>query len=156
MDFDEILGKIKAYTDIAIDQAGKFGKAAATKTENAVSKAKVKYVINETEGQIYDIYAGIGEKVYQKFLEGLPVDEAFTEDCEKISVLNEELDALNAQLSDLRDIVKCDYCGAYSNTDSVFCPKCGAKLTKPEQDGSDDTEENASDSVIIEESDKNE
>lgn len=150
MDIDDILDKIKTYTDIAIDHAGRLGKAAATKTENAVSKAKIKYVISETEGKIYDIYAGIGEKIYQKYLEGILSDEELFEDCGKISDLNTELDALTVQLAELRDIVKCDYCGAYNNVENEFCSKCGAKITKTNDaepsDGSDDNSDSISES----------
>ena len=91
MEMDEIFEKIKTYVDAAIGQAGKFGKAAASKTENAVSRAKIKYAISETEGQIKSLYAVIGEKVYCKYLEGSDIAGDCAEDCEKITSFNEEL-----------------------------------------------------------------
>ncbi len=147
MDMDEIFDKIKSYADVAIDQAGKFGKAAASKTENVVSRAKVKYAINETEGQIKEIYTAIGEKVYQKFLEDGDVCADVKEDCEKISSFTSELDSLNSQLADLRESVKCGECGAYNSADSSFCAKCGAKLSDIEQTIEDDIEA-AADKIV--------
>ena len=146
MDMDEIFDKIKSYADVAIDRAGKFGKTAASKTENAVSRAKVKYAINETEGQIKNIYTTLGEKVYLKYLEGEGnITGDWAEDCEKISSFNEELDSLNAQLADLRESVKCEYCGAYNSTENAFCSKCGAKLAETE---AEDDIEAAADKIV--------
>lgn len=138
MDMDEIFEKIKSYANVAVDRAGKFGKTAATKTENVVSRAKVKYAINETEGQIKSIYTTLGEKVYLKYLEGTGnIVGDWAEDCEKISSFNEELESLNAQLADLRESVKCEYCGAYNSVENAYCSACGAKLTVPETDEDD-------------------
>lgn len=138
MDMDEIFDKIKAYANIAADRAGKFGKTAASKTENVVSRAKVKYAINETEGQIKNIYTTLGEKVYLKYLEGEGnITGDWAEDCEKITSFNEELASLEAQLADLRESVKCEYCGAYNSMESSFCSKCGAKLAEHETDEDD-------------------
>ena len=135
MEMDEIFDKIKTYADAAVDQAGKLGKAAATKTENIVSRAKVKYAINETEGQIKNIYTVLGEKVYLKYLEGEGnITGDWAEDCEKISSFNEELVALKTHLADLRNSVQCESCGAYNSAENVFCAKCGAKLAEHESD----------------------
>ncbi len=139
MNMDEIFDKIKTYADVAIDQAGKLGKSAASKTENVVSRAKVKYAISETEGQIKAIYTALGEKVYKKYLEGGDITGDWLEDCEKISGFNAELESLNAQLAELRESVKCGECGTYNSSDNKFCSKCGAKLT----DIKDDIEETA-------------
>lgn len=137
MDMDEIFDKIKSYADVAIDRAGKFGKSAASKTENVVSRAKVKYAINETEGQIKNIYTAIGEKVYVKYLEGADLCVDVKEDCEKISSFNEELESLKEQLANLRESARCEYCGAYNSLDSAYCSACGAKLANPETDEDD-------------------
>lgn len=130
MDMEEILGKIRDYADTAVDKLGKVGKTAASKTENTVSKAKLKYGIMETEGKIKNIYAAMGEKVYKKYLENGDICENMAEDCRKINDLNEELDELNAKLSELKEVLKCDECGTYNKNDSLYCTKCGAKLAE--------------------------
>ena len=149
MDMDEIFDKIKSYADAAVGQAGKFGKAAATKTENVVSQAKLKYAINETERQIKSIYTALGEKVYLKYLEGEGnITGDWAEDCEKISSFNEELETLNVQLADLKESVKCEYCGAYNSVENAYCAKCGAKLAEPETDDTTEADiEEASDNI---------
>ena len=137
MEMDEIFDKIKSYADMAISRAGKVGKAAAAKTENVVARAKVKYAINETEGQIKSIYTALGAKVYLKYLEGEGnITGDWAEDCEKISSFNEELDSLRVQLAELRESVKCESCGAYNGIDNDYCAKCGAKLPKNETEDS--------------------
>lgn len=145
MEMDEIFDKIKSYADMAVNRAGKFGKAAAAKTENVVARAKLKYAIGETEGQIRSIYAELGEKVYLKYLEGEGnITGDWAEDCEKISAFNEELESLRLQLVELRESVQCDVCGASNSIENVFCAKCGAKLaehdTEPEAADEDDIE----------------
>ena len=147
MNMDEIFDKIKSYADVAIDQAGKFGKSAASKTENVVSRAKVKYAINETEGQIKAIYTALGEKVYRKYLEGGDITGDWAEDCEKISGFNAEIEALNTQLAELRESVKCGECGAYNSIESTFCAKCGAKLSEAGEEIADDIEA-AADKIV--------
>ena len=147
MDMDGIFDKIKSYADVALDRAGKFGKTAATKTENVMSRAKVKYAINETEGQIKNLYAAIGEKVYLKYLEGADISGDWAEDCEKISSFNEELESLNTQLADLREIVKCEYCGAYNSSENAYCSACGAKLEEKETE--DDIESETVEEVVV-------
>lgn len=130
MDMDEILGKIKDCADTAIDKLGKFGKSAATKTESTVSKAKLKYGIMETESKIKNIYTAMGEKVYNKYLKDGEICDNMAEDCKKIDDLNEELEELSLKLSELKEVLKCDECGAFCKNDSIFCPKCGAQLAE--------------------------
>ncbi len=132
MDFDDIIGKFKDYADVAMDKMGKVSKTAASKTENAVSRAKLKFSISEAKDKIDEIYKSIGESVYSYYLEHGSVDEEATEQCKKIDDLNKEIEDLNSQLADLRAMVKCTYCGVYNKTDAVFCSKCGAKLEKNE------------------------
>lgn len=130
MDMEEILGKIRDYADTAIDKLGKVGKSAASKTESTVSKAKLKYGITETESKIKNIYTVMGEKVYKKYLANGEICDNMADDCKKIDDLNEELEELSTKLSELKEVLKCDECGAFCKNDSLYCPKCGAKLAE--------------------------
>lgn len=143
MNVDEILGKIKSYADMALDQVGKAGKAAASKTENTVSKAKIKFAIGETEGKIKAIYEEIGKKMYESYLENGAFDDELKAEYEKVDALNEELDELNLQISELKAMVKCDSCGSYNKNDSEYCSKCGSKLAEEQivEDAQEEAEE---------------
>ncbi len=129
MKFDGLLNKIKGYTDVVVENVGRMGKNAASKTENVVSQAKVKYAISETNNKLDDIYISIGKKIYEEYLVNGTEDEQIKSACEKIDALNRELDDLNIKMSQLKSMIKCEYCGAYNGIDGEFCSQCGAKLS---------------------------
>ncbi len=134
MNFDNIFDKFKGYADIALDKMGKASKTAASKTENVVSRAKIRFSINEANDKIDEIYRLMGKELYERYLEGDMDDPVLSEQCEKIDGLNKDIEELNDELTDLRAVVKCQYCGVYNRIESTFCSKCGAKLAKDEEE----------------------
>lgn len=143
MNFDNIFDKFRGYADVAMDKVGKASKTAASKTENVVSRAKIRFSINEANDKIDEIYKLMGKRLYEQYLEDLITDSDFVDQCKKIDELNKDIDELNSELTDLRAVVKCEYCGVYNKIESTFCSKCGAKLTKTQEpeSGNDDGEE---------------
>ncbi len=140
---EEVFDKIKEHTNKAKDGAAKITKTVIDKTNSVVSQTKLKYAISETSGKIDDIYKEMGKAVYERYLsDDETCCDAMREKCEKIDALNEEIEELKMQLAEIKETVKCPKCGAYNNTGSAYCSKCGEKLYVDEEfDGSVQTTE---------------
>lgn len=142
MEFNELIDAIKDYSTVVLDKAGELGKMAASKTDTAVKKAKTKYGIAEVESKQRKIYEAIGEKVYSDYKSGQSV-EGFDDKLAQLDALSDEAEELKRKLAEYKYTIRCDACGGYSDSESVYCSKCGAKLK-------DEISETADDEDVIE------
>ena len=125
---DDFFNKFKQGAFKAKDEAEKFTKTAVSKTKTAIDQTKYKYSISEFEGKIKNIMAELGEKLYKEYTEGTEFDEEIAEKCKMIDEFKEEIAQINAKIAELTSSSVCSQCGEIIPQDSVFCPKCGAKL----------------------------
>ena len=131
---DKFLDKLKKGVSIAVDEAGKLSKVVAGKTSNIVDATKLNIALSDTEKKITKLYAAIGEAVYNDYSDGEDVSEKFIDLCVQIENFKTEIDAIRAQLADLKASVVCPSCNSVNEKSNEYCSKCGAKL-------SDDAEE---------------
>lgn len=119
MDFLDKLGK----------KASEAYKVTADKTGKLAKEAKLRMKISELKGQIHDIYQEIGKKVYESHIreEELDLTSILEEECTKIDVLSDEIEADLQECLELKGKKQCAQC--YKEIDQMmkFCPECGAK-----------------------------
>ena len=125
---DDIINKVKQGAFKAKDEAEKFTKTAVEKTKTVIDQTKYKYSISEFEGKIKNIMAELGEKLYSEYTEGVEFDEDVAEKCKKIDEFKEEISQIKTKIAELTNASVCAQCGEVIPQDSVFCPKCGAKI----------------------------
>lgn len=122
MDFFDKLGK----------KASQAAKVTADKTGKIAKETKLKFKIGELKTQINDIYEEIGKKVYEKHIreEEICIKKDLEEQCTKIDVLSDEIDALLKECLELKDKKQCSSCYKEIERDNKFCPNCGEKQTQ--------------------------
>lgn len=143
-DFGE---QFKEGAERAKNEAAKFGRQVAEKFNNAVGVTKLNYSIHETEIKIEEIYASIGKGVYGKYKNGEDVSADMTDLCVKVDELNSDIESMRDKIAALRKFVKCPQCGTMNSNEAAFCSKCGAGLSKTEEQYRQETE--SDDTVTI-------
>lgn len=126
MEFFDKLGK----------KASEAYKVTADKTGKLAKEAKLRMKIADLKSQISEIYKEIGETVYQKHIrEGeYDIEKDIEEKCTKIDVLSDEIESNLKQCLELKDKRQCPSCFTEIEKDVKFCPKCGAKQEKIEEE----------------------
>lgn len=113
--FDEIGSKLTGI-----------GQGAVDKTQSFTEIVKMNSEISELEREINTSYTEIGKLYYQKYA-------AEAEDPEILAYLQKivgnmkEIEGLQAQIHNIKGMVKCKNCGAAINAKAIFCNCCGAK-----------------------------
>jgi len=124
------------------------------KSSEVLGTQKLKMNKLALEGDIAEAYESLG-RIYEKELE----NEKIIENAE-VKELLEEIAAAKKAIAEIDDTLKkakglfhCAACGNDVARDSVFCPKCGAKLEKPEdkEEKEEKEEKIAPEDVIVEE-----
>lgn len=104
----------------------------AKKSSTVIETQKMRMRKTSLEGDLRDYYVALG-KLYEKQLSGecSTVAEA-AEILEKISGARKEIMEIKDALMKAKGMVRCSACGQDVSREFDFCPKCGAKLVKPE------------------------
>lgn len=104
------------------------GDVVEEKVTGVVEKSKVSYAIISAEAELDDLYKSLGKAVYYASKEVTDADtvDAILERVEKkIMVIND----LRMRSADIRGVKICN-CGYENAQDSLYCGKCGVKLTE--------------------------
>ena len=125
---DEFVSKVKKGMTKAFESAEKLTSAAVSKTGNIVEQTKTNYAISNTEDRIHEYLAQIGQMVYEEYQSGSEFPEKIDVICKDIDALREEIASMKEKIADLKNAVVCPACGAYNDSDSSYCAKCGEKL----------------------------
>ena len=104
-------------------------KVTADKTGKIAKETKIKFKIGDLKSQISELYEEIGKKVYEKHVreEDINIKEDLEEQCTKIDVLSDEIEALLKESLELRDRKQCPNCYTELDKDEKFCHNCGKK-----------------------------
>lgn len=109
------------------DKARKAAQSAAKKSGELMEVTKINMNISSEEEKIKKLYVKIGKAVYEKFSSGDDVESELVEDCKVISEHEDNIKDYRQKILDIKNIKKCEECGAELEKDVMFCPKCGAK-----------------------------
>ena len=124
-----------------MDFLNKLGKTASEayhatkeKASDISEEIKLKSKVNSLEEKVYEIYAEIGEIVYQEVKAGKDVSkDEITIKCEEISRKKDEIAKLKAEILAVKKIKKCESCGVELDITAEFCSKCGKEQPKIEK-----------------------
>lgn len=152
MDFFNKLGKKanEAYK-VTKEKATEAYKVTKEKASDISEEIKLKSKINSLEEKNYEIYAEIGEIVYNEVKDGKDVskDEVTTK-CEEISRNKDEIEKLKTDLLAVKKIKKCANCGEELDIDVEFCSKCGKEQPKIEKIEINEEPETAKEAEVVE------
>ena len=115
------------FFDKLTKKASETYKGAAEITAKIAKEAKLKIKINDNKSKINNVYQEIGKKVYQKHVssEDLCIKKDLEEECSKIDILCEEIEAYNSEILELSNEKACAECGEKMPIKSHYCPNCG-------------------------------
>ena len=120
--------------------AGKTGQAATRAVESAGKMAGDMAQTTKIHLQIFDLntecevlYKEIGKLVYEIHLDAEVAPVAMDGYLEQLDELREKIEALRAQLTDIKAAVTCPACGRLCSREDTFCAGCGAAL-KPQEE----------------------
>lgn len=100
---------------------------AAKKSSEMVEITKLNLTIQSQQDKIKGIKAELGDKIYEKFVNGAIMDEDVVALCYSIKEIEENIKQINVKIGLLKNSKICSSCGEEITSNSAFCPKCGAK-----------------------------
>lgn len=112
-------------------------KAVGKKSGEIVEVTKLNMNVATEEDKITKAYTDIGRTVYEAFAAGENVPENFKELCEKVVEYKKNIEDMKQKILELKNLKLCPACSAELESETAFCPKCGAKqeIPKTEQPG---------------------
>lgn len=125
---DEFVEKLKQGANKVFGSAEKFTTAAVDKAGNMVEQTKLSYAIKVNEEKIKDIFAELGKRVYDEYCSGSEFPEEMNEKMKIVDTLNDEISEMKMKIADMKNTVICSACGAYNQSENVYCSKCGEKI----------------------------
>ncbi len=121
--FDDVVVNAKAAASAFSKKAG-----------NIYDISKLKFNASSIKGEIHKKYSELGELVYDKDSGKEVADQVIRAKLDDITALKSDLAAVNELLAAAKNLMICPVCSAVIANDSAFCNKCGAKITKEEQE----------------------
>lgn len=117
--------KVKEISGSVSENVAKAASGAADKTKVTIEKTKLKGQIKTEKTNIEKQYAEIGKKYFELMGHNpsedyAPMVDIINESLNKINVIQQQLDALEAENT-------CPHCGTVLKKDQQFCQTCGAK-----------------------------
>lgn len=117
-----------SFVDNVINTTKNVAATAGKKTDEAIRTSKLKIKGSQLNNDIKSKNEKLGALVYEMAKTGEKDTEAFDALIAEIDACNAELADIEKQLDELKGVVACTACGAKTDNDNAFCPKCGAKL----------------------------
>ena len=110
---------------------GETAQAAQKKANETIEITKLNKSIANEEDKIEGIYLELGKKLYGFYAKGQEVGENFEQECEEISVYEDNIKELKKKIMELKNIRLCPNCGTEIEEGISFCSKCGTKIEAP-------------------------
>ncbi|MBR3423961.1 MAG: zinc ribbon domain-containing protein [Clostridia bacterium] len=106
----------------------------AKKTSELTGVARVKFNIKAEEIRLKSTYAKIGSLFYSAEREGLDHTEEIATLITQADKINGDIAAYREKLAELRKARTCAECGGKVSKSASFCPNCGAKIVREEEE----------------------
>ncbi len=115
--FNTIKGTVKKTAGMAYE-----------KSSQMVEVTKINFKISEAQAKIDKEFEEIGRKVYGMYKDGDNVSEDVKNICELIDNKYFEIETLNNQIEEIKEIKICKSCQAKNNSEAKFCSNCGTMM----------------------------
>jgi uncharacterized membrane protein YvbJ len=117
--------KVKDVAGNAMAVVSDAAKDVSEKGKEMTEKAKINRAIKNEETKINNLYAIIGQKIFE---ENVSAPAGFEEQFNGINNAKAEIERLQKELNDMVAANSCPKCGAKINPGQPFCQSCGEKL----------------------------
>lgn len=117
-----------SFLDNVINTTKNVAATAGKKTDETIRVSKLKVKVSQLNSDIKNKNEKLGALVYEMAKSGEKDTEAFDAIIAELDAANEELADIEKQLDDVKGVVTCPSCGAKTDNENAFCPKCGGKL----------------------------
>lgn len=124
---DDFVDNVKTGAAKAKNEAEKFAKSMTEKTESLMGQVKLQYAVKNVKSKIDEAFLDIGRHIYEEFANE-DIEGPLKEKCDHVKELYEELDALNEELTALKNTVVCHECGSFNVRGSKYCNVCGSPI----------------------------
>lgn len=101
------------------------------KSEDMIEITKLSVSVGSDEEKLKKMIYELGLETYKSYCEN-PEESNCTKKCVEISRLEDVIKRSKEKILVLRGTIECGTCHAVVDLDSNFCPKCGAKIDKPD------------------------
>ncbi len=115
--------------DGAVSKAKEVFGAACKKTEDALNVQKLKIEAAALESKRNKDFAVLGEIYYSQIKDNSDLKGQTKAVVDAINEKSEKLENLYMEISDNSGKRKCPSCGSAIENDSIYCNKCGEKVT---------------------------
>lgn len=118
------------------------------KTRDMADVAKINMQISDEEKKMNDTYLQIG-KLYME-LHASDSEEAFQGMVQTIADAQANIKEFEAQIQEIKGVVRCEKCGAEVSREAAFCPACGMKMPEivPEEMVPEETAAQEAEAVV--------
>ena len=120
---DDVWTNAKAAVDVVGKKAGQ-----------VIDKSKLRFAVMDIKAELSKKYRMLGKIYYEANRTGKNYDDSMKALQESITELHKQLAALKEMMANAENKIKCPACGVYNAKDSLFCSKCGARLSVKKQD----------------------
>ena len=120
--FDELFLKAKELANVA-----------GNKAQELTELAKLRMQATQLKSDIDANYRKLGEIIYELNKAGAENEELIEMCIAEITAQLEELEALNAKIDEMKNVVKCPNCMAANPIGAIYCARCGAALKTEEK-----------------------
>ncbi len=125
---EDFVSKIKETATKVIKEAERLTSVAVEKTGEVVDKTKISYTVGANESKIKKILAEVGNFVYDEYKNGAEFPEEIAEKLKTVEAFYKENEELKSKITDTKNVVVCQECGAKNGIESAYCSSCGAKI----------------------------
>lgn len=118
-----------------VNDIGKHFNKVKDSAQKSAEVLRVQKRISTMKQEAENIYYQLGKSYYAQFISGDDNNDLLNQLCAMLATLERDIQALDEQIDEIRNIVRCPKCGNTQDVDSSFCASCGQKLeprAKPE------------------------
>jgi hypothetical protein len=114
---EDVFVKTKAALDVIGGKAGQF-----------MDVSKLKIEVAEIESQRRYEFEKLGRLIYCGQKKGSANEDEVADKITTIDALGDKLEAIEAEISNLRNNVVCCKCNCKNESGALYCVKCGSKI----------------------------
>ena len=100
--------------------------------EDIVEVTKMRMQVSQFKSELAKAYEKLGGMVYNMMKEDEQDSGAVNVCIDEIDYILEKIQEAEGKIKELRKVSCCQSCGAEVPADAIYCPKCGAKIERPE------------------------
>ncbi len=106
--------------------------SAGKKAGDMVELTKMKMQVSQYKSELSKAHEKLGAMVYNMMKEDEEDTSAISVCIDEIDYILDKIQEAEEKVKELRKVTCCQSCGGEISSDVCFCPKCGAKIERPE------------------------